>query len=216
MASSSPSSFLSPFSHSSRSVRPSTPVHRYLPLVESSIKPVSLSLPHLEATPLDITDLPLGTPIVVLAALILAFSAQSWINSLLGGEQGLGAFLSDGTGFKKSGFKQRKRPITDDRAITGDITKPLGGPDPLPWLKLPQFDYVDVAGQPKKPKQMRQPMKEIPPPPIVRDESEVISKLESLREQMKTEVERGYFESAKATEKELKRVMKEEGYDFSA
>ena len=58
---------------------------------------------------------------------------------MLGGEQGLGAFLSDGSGYNKSGFKPRKK--NEEEAS-----------DPLPWLKLPEFDYVDVAGQPKKPK----------------------------------------------------------------
>ena len=88
--------------------------------------------------------------VVVIVAVILAFSAQTWINSLVGGDQGLGAFLSDGSGFNKSGFKPRRRPITDEREIEGDPTKPLGGSDPLPWLKLPELDFVDVAGQPKR------------------------------------------------------------------
>ena len=44
----------------------------------------------------DVDMPPIGAPLVVLVAVILAFAAQSWINSLLGGDQGLGAFLSDG------------------------------------------------------------------------------------------------------------------------
>jgi len=168
---------------------------------------------HLEASPF--VDVPLDAPIVVCVAVLLAFFAQSWINSLLGGDQGLGAFLSDGKGFGNSGFKPRSRPITDERAIPGDITKPLGGPDPLPWLKLPELDYVDVAGQPKKPKRARRPMKEMLPS-MGRDDSKVISKLESLREKMKVEVERGNLENAKRVENELEALMKENGYDFSA
>ena len=55
---------------------------------------------------------------------------------MLKGERGLGAFLSDGSGFKKSGF----RPLDGADMKT----------DPLPWLKLPELDFVDVAGQEKR------------------------------------------------------------------
>jgi hypothetical protein len=144
-------------------------------------------------------------------AALLAFSAQSWINSLLGGEQGLGAFLSDGSGFNKSGFKQRRRPRNDYGVIPGDTTKPLGGPDPLPWLKLPELDFVDVAGQTKK---MQQSARE-KISAIERSQSGVILRLDSLREQMKTEVGLGNFDAAKRIEIELERLMKDEGYDFS-
>ena len=185
--------------------------------VSRGVNPLrSPSLHYLEASPLDQFDLPIGAPLVVLVAAILAFSAQSWINSLLGGDQGLGAFLSDGSGFKKSGFKPRRRPITDDRAIPGDVTIPLGGPDPLPWLKLPEFDFVDVAGQPKKPKQMQQSMREGKSPSSSRNESDVLAELEFLREQMKMEIERGNLEDAKRIESELERIMKKEGFNYSS
>ena len=39
------------------------------------------------------------------------------------------------SGFNKSGFKQRKgkrRPITDERSVPDDPTKPLGAGDPIP------------------------------------------------------------------------------------
>lgn len=154
-----------------------------------------------------------GAPVVVLAAIILAVAAQSWINSLLGGDRGLGAFLSDGTGFNKSGFKPRRRqrrPITDERTVPGDgdASGPLGSPDPLPWLKLPEFDYVDVAGQPTRPKRMEATSG-------YSDESKVVERLEFLREQMKMAVERGNMEDAKRIEDELERIMKEQGFDFS-
>ena len=173
--------------------------------------PNGVSLGHFEASPLDV---PLGIPLVVLVAAVLAFLAQSWINSLLGGEQGLGAFLSDGSGFNKSGFKQRRRPGNDYGVIPGDNTKPLGGPDPLPWLKLPELDFVDVAGQTKTPKKMQQSARG-KMSAIERHQSGVILQLDSLREQMKTEVGQGNFEAAKRIEIELERIMKDEGYDFS-
>ena len=121
-------------------------------------------------------------------------------------------------GFNKSGFKPRsRRPITDERSIPGDTTKPLGGDDPLPWLKLPELDYVDVAGQPKGPNQQtKQTMKttEAFLSTAVRGESDGIAKLEMLRVQMKAAVDRGDLEDAKRIENELERIMKEEGYSY--
>ena len=94
----------------------------------------------LKATPTD-TDVEIfstsisGVPLLVIVALGLGFAAQGWINQQLQGDQGLGAFLQDGQGYKKSGF----RPLSDrDRAASSD---------PLPWLSLPKLDFVEVAGQ---------------------------------------------------------------------
>lgn len=168
----------------------------------------SLSL----ASESTLLDVPISTPLVLLAAVALAVLAQSWINSLLGGDQGLGAFLSDGTGYNKSAFKPRRKNKTDD---SGDPSKPLGGADPLPWLKLPEFDYVDVAGQPKKPKQ----------PDIIpnssansssKSEAEVVSRLEFLFARMKEEVDNDNLIEAKRYELELEKIMKEEGFSFSS
>ena len=121
---------------------PHSPLHRHhLSLTGRSLSlSSSLAISSSGFNPIPITeDVPISTPFVLLAAVLLAVLAQSWINSMLGGEQGLGAFLSDGSGYNKSGFKPRKK--NEEEAS-----------DPLPWLKLPEFDYVDVAGQPKKPK----------------------------------------------------------------
>ena len=124
----------------------------------------------------------------------------------------MGAFLSDGSGFNKSGFKPRRRPTTDERGIAGDQTRP----DPLPWLKLPELDFVDVAGQPKRPKPQQQPTEEgVPPSSARRDGTEITAKLEMLRAQMKTEVEQGNLEYAKRIEDEMLQLMKEEGFDFN-
>eukprot|EP00429_Kryptoperidinium_foliaceum_P039094 CAMPEP_0176178424 /NCGR_PEP_ID=MMETSP0120_2-20121206/91422_1 /TAXON_ID=160619 /ORGANISM="Kryptoperidinium foliaceum, Strain CCMP 1326" /LENGTH=59 /DNA_ID=CAMNT_0017516577 /DNA_START=1 /DNA_END=177 /DNA_ORIENTATION=- len=56
---------------------------------------------------------------------------------MLEGDQGLGAFLKDGSGYNKSGFQN----------IQGSKGK---SSDPLPWLKLPQLDFVEVSGQPNR------------------------------------------------------------------
>jgi hypothetical protein len=81
------------------------------------------------------SPIPLG--IVVAIALSLGVGANIWIQQLLSGDRGLGNFLSDGPGFGQSKFQ----PLTtkdQDRAVSYD---------PLPWLKLPKLDFVEVAGQ---------------------------------------------------------------------
>lgn len=161
-------------------------------------------------------DVPISTPLVLLAAVALAVLAQSWINSLLGGDQGLGAFLSDGSGFNKSGFKPRKKFITDESSGAGDPSKPLGGGDPLPWLKLPEFDYVDIAGQPKKPKQPKIIPNTSAGSSSTKNEAEVVARLEFLFAQMKKEVENDNLIEAKRYELELEKIMEEEGFSFSS
>ena len=153
----------------------------------------------------DVNVASFSVPLIVIVAAILAFSAQSWINSLIGGEQGLGAYLSDGSGYNKSAFKQRKRSSKGDE-----------GEDPLPWLNLPESDFVDVAGQTKKSTTLKQsPIRRQATSAIERDPSEVIFQLDLLRAQIKMEVELGNLEAAKEVEIRLERLMKEEGYDFS-
>ena len=151
-------------------------------------------------------DVPISTPFVLLAAVVLAVLAQSWINSMLGGDQGLGAFLSDGSGYNKSGFKPRKK-------------KEEEASDPLPWLKLPEFDYVDVAGQPKKPKlqqlQKIQSDDSLDKSKESSNEAEVVSRLELLFAEMKKEVDNNNLIEAKRIELELEKIMEEEGYNFS-
>jgi hypothetical protein len=123
---------------------------------------------------------------------------------MLGGEQGLGAFLSDGSGYNKSGFKPRKKNEEE-------------GSDPLPWLKLPQFDYVDVAGQPKKPKlqQLQKIQYDDNKSKYSSNEAEVVSRLELLFAEMKKEVDNDNLIEAKRIELELEKIMEEEGYNFS-
>lgn len=82
---------------------------------------------------LDVEDSPFLVPTLLVVAIGLFVAAQGWINSLLSGDRGLGAFLSDGSGFSKSGFK----PVKDKEEVG----------DPLPWLQLPKLDFVEVAGQ---------------------------------------------------------------------
>lgn len=86
------------------------------------------------------SDSPIPVWAIVVVTLILGFAANAWIQTLLSGDRGLGNFLSDGSGFGQSKFQ----PLTtkdQDRAVSGD---------PLPWLRLPDLDFVEVAGQIKQ------------------------------------------------------------------
>jgi hypothetical protein len=73
--------------------------------------------------------------VLVVGVIGLAAGAQGLINSMLKGDQGLSNFLSDGQGFSGSGYKPLNERTAGRR------------PDPLPWLKLPKLDFVEVAGQ---------------------------------------------------------------------
>jgi hypothetical protein len=78
-----------------------------------------------------------GTPWLLLAALVLGFSAQGFINQMLKGDQGLAAFLKDGSGYNKSAYRPEQSRETSSSSSS----------DPLPWLSLPKLDFIDVAGQ---------------------------------------------------------------------
>jgi len=121
---------------------------------------------------------PLLSPLLIaVVALVLLVSAQSFINKMLEGDQGLGAFLRDGSGYNRSGFRPKRfggRDNDDD-----DYAKEK---DPLPWMKLPRLDFVEVAGQ-----------NDLPSPEAVatdaRAQQKVFDELESLRSKLNNELE---------------------------
>ena len=77
-------------------------------------------------------------------------------------------------------------------------------------MKLPEFDYVDVAGQPKKPKlQQLQNIKSDDSSDKSKDssnEAEVVSRLELLFAEMKKEVDNDNLIGAKRIELELENL----------
>ncbi|KAL3793876.1 hypothetical protein HJC23_002123 [Cyclotella cryptica] len=171
------------------------------PVTQSALHLPSSTPSFLYADASELHRLPLAVPFaVVIGAVILAITAQSWINFLLRGDQGLGAFLSDGTGYNKSGFKPRRKP------------EQVGETDPLPWLNLPNLDYVDVAGQPKRPKEVPAEARSFDSNEM--DAKEVVLRMEHLRGRMCVLVEEGKLQEAKSIEMELEKIMKEKGYEF--
>jgi hypothetical protein len=86
--------------------------------------------------------LPIAPAFLLVLALTLGVAANGWIQKLLQGDQGLGSYLSDGSGFQKSGFRSVRS--SDERAVSSD---------PLPWLQLPELDFVEVAGQEQQKKE---------------------------------------------------------------
>ena len=138
-----------------------------------------------------------ATPIIALVAIIIGFFAQTFINSMLKGDRGLGAFLSDGSGYSGSAFRPRR---SGDQS---DTDAPLGGPDPLPWLKLPKRDFVEVAGQytdglgPEK-------------------EAKIVAQLEALQSVLQSEINAGNKEEANRLRQRLEALMNEYGFQYEA
>lgn len=128
------------------------------------------------------------SPLVVAGVAIgLGVAAQGFINQMLQGDQGLGAFLKDGSGYNKSGF--RSKSSENERDI-----------DPLPWLKLPQLDFVEVAGQSN----------------IGGNDEALVEQLESLRVEMNAEIGQGHMKQAESLRNELETLMKETGIEYTA
>jgi hypothetical protein len=124
------------------------------------------------------------TAAIVIAAAVLLILAQSFINKMLKGDQGLGAFLSDGSGYQKSAFQpKRKENDAPDQ-------------DPLPWLKLPKLDFVEVAGQSRE---------------MAGDNTEeyrqIMQQLEEIRQVMNAEVSAGNIEEAARLQRNLDTIM---------
>jgi len=140
-----------------------------------------------------------ASPTVLLViALVLGIAANGWIQRMLSGDQGLGSFLSDGSGFNKSGFKP----------VTGDEDRAVSSGDPLPWLRLPKLDYVDVAGQEEDFEKGRLSNSSR------NDDQALMTKLERLREEMNEKLGQGNVIEADALRKEIEQTMKENGVQY--
>jgi hypothetical protein len=126
-------------------------------------------------------------PVLLVVAVSLFVAAQGWINQMLSGDRGLGAFLSDGSGYSKSGF----RPVSSGAA------KDSESEDPLPWLQLPRLDFVEVAGQDSS----------------VSEEA-VLKRLEVLRIEMNDLLEQEKFREASAVRLTLEKLMRDNGVEY--
>lgn len=120
-------------------------------------------------------------PVVAGTALMLGIAAQSWINTLVKGDRGLGAYLQDGNGYSGSGFSENSGEL---EAVSGE--------DPLPWLKLPRLDFVEVAGQ-----------------------EDPDTKLQQIRRKMNNALEQGKLEQATELRIQLEEFMSENGFEYT-
>lgn len=134
-------------------------------------------------------------PVLLLVALTLGVLANGWIQRMLSGEQGLASFLSDGAGFNKSGFKPLRGDA--DRAVQSD---------PLPWLRLPDLDFVEVAGQEQLKKEEFERGQQ--------QQVAAIAELELLRLKMQEQLVLGNIKEADALRQELESAMRESGVQF--
>lgn len=205
--------------HSNNNIQGVVPVHMQtlLPAHHAGYEDVPLS-PLLSDTslpqePMLLLSDPLPgfgvVPIIVLVAVGLFIAAQTSINQQLQGDQGLGAFLKDGRGFKGSAFRPvSKSPFFKDdseRAVSGN------GNDPLPWLSLPQLDFVEVAGQKER---LRKQQKQQQQDAAMVKEEQALEQLELLRLQMNEQLQRGNIAEATAIRNKLEQVMKDSGVEF--
>jgi len=186
------------------SVRRDQPRINYLPY---SVQSQSCAvLPRASMMALHVSPFPfessVATPVIALLAIAIGFVAQTFINSMLKGDRGLGAFLSDGSGYSGSGFRPRRGG--GDRS---DTDAPLSGPDPLPWLKLPQFDFVEVAGQETgNSRNMLSP----------EEEAEIMTQLEDLQSVLREEINAGNTAEANRLRRRLEELMGEYGFQYEA
>ena len=163
---------------------------------------VAMTKLHLNVGFLD-DDLSSSPPYLLIAgvAIALLVAAQTFINQLLEGDEGLGAYLRDGTGYNRSGFGGKRSAFTKPDERKQD--------DPLPWLKLPQLDFVEVAGQDQQ--------RRLAPPPQDSSsvsEIDIYERLENLRAEMNMELQKGNIVGATALKDELERVMKANGIEY--
>lgn len=135
-----------------------------------------------------------SVPLVVATALVLFVAAQGWINSLASGDDGLGAFLQDGKKYKGSNFQLREN---SNRAAAKD---------PLPWLKLPQLDFVEVAGQQERSESL----------PSAAERQVLLDQLENLRFEMKSNLQSGEIKKAEQTLAKLENLMAENDIEFNS
>jgi hypothetical protein len=154
-------------------------------------------------------------PIIVLVAIGLFIAAQTSINQQLQGDQGLGAFLKDGRGFKGSAF----RPVSSSTSSSSksspffkaDNERAVGGNDPLPWLALPRLDFVEVAGQKERLLQQQ----DAEAVAAKREEEQAsLEQLELLRLQMNEQLQKGNVAEAMAIRTKLEQIMKDSGIEF--
>ena len=127
---------------------------------------------------------------LVLLALAIGSTAQGLINKQLEGDQGLGAFLQDGRGYSNSAFRPLATKTNGDRAVPQD---------PLPWLKLPQLDFVEVAGQQQDDQGLEA----------------TLERLEDLKLELKRQVALGNTAKAQAIQGRLEQVMAEQGITYT-
>lgn len=149
-----------------------------------------------------VPDNPLISPFFIsIIAIVLFVTAQSFINQMLEGDQGLGAFLRDGSGYNRSGYRNSDRTRNESNSDSND---------PLPWLKLPSLDFVEVAGQQQNQKQVQ--LKSL----LDNDEErKVYQELERLRLKLNIELENNTdLEEATRLRVKIERLMEIYGIEY--
>lgn len=137
--------------------------------------------------------------------MIIGGAAQFLIQKQLQGDQGLGAFLKDGRGYSNSSF----RPILDsDRAVSQG--------DPLPWLKLPKLDFVEVAGQSNSNNNNSNNDAADAADDLEKDDLETtVQMLETLQGELNQQMALGNTAEAQVIKRRLQTIMTEKGISYN-
>ena len=134
---------------------------------------------------IDPTGITIGFALVSIGVL----SQQS---SLMNGKSGLGAFLQDGKGYKNSAYQPNDN---------------LEKKDPLPWLKLPKFDFVEVYGA-KDDDGLSGGVLSI------EDELAVRARLDSLSQEFNSSLNSGNLQKAQIIRIELENLLVDTGFQY--
>ena len=126
-----------------------------------------------------------GTPIALAAAIVLFVAAQGFINQLLSGNQGLGAYLKDGSGYNKSAFQPK------------NVNNKENEEDLLAWLSLPKLDFVDVKGQDNN-----------------KRDASLEQELQEIRLEMNAKLQEGNIQEATILREKLEIVMEQSGFQY--
>lgn len=159
-------------------------------------------------------------PIIIIFAITIGVVANVWIQTLLSGERGIGSYLSDGGGYNKSSFRpidnKKKNSNISNNNNMNDMVAVQN--DPLPWLKLPKFDFVEVAGQIEEEQEavnvVGQDGSNNNENKNSVDEEILVLQLERLRLEMKYQIQEGNMKDAIQIRNQLEKMMKENNIEY--
>lgn len=103
----------------------------------------------------------------------------------MAGNQGIGAYLKDGSGYNKSAFQPK------------NVNNKENDKDLLAWLSLPKLDFVDVKGQDNN-----------------KRDASLEQELQEIRLEMNAKLQEGNIQEATILREKLEGVMEQSGFQY--